>query len=115
MQNIIVVDDRETRLPKWAQEKLADARRRVESAERSANKARLATNPADTNTVIDPYADIPIGLPKNANVRFLLGDERRRSYVDVRVDGDAVHVMGGGMLAVMPKSGNVVDVRVNER
>ena len=108
-QDPMVQDAREDKLPKWAALMIVRLRQQVEAAERKAAMARLATDPHGTDTIIDAYADIPIGLPKGANVRFKLGaTDDAREYVDIRVEHGRAHVMGGGMIDVRPRSGNVV-------
>ncbi len=112
MGNIIEVDEREQRLPKWAQEKLTDARRRVRDANELAQAARLATKPDETDTLIDPWGD-SIGLPKGERVRFLLADDDNlREWVDVRVKDGVLELMGGGSLVLRPQVTNVVHIKV---
>ncbi len=111
--NIIDVDEREERLPKWAKEKLADARRRVQNANELAQEARLATKPDDTDTLVNPWGK-SIGLPKGERVRFLLSkDDNLRDWVDVRVKDGSLELMAGGSLILRPQVTNVVSVKVS--
>lgn len=109
-------DPREERLAKWARDLIDDLRRKVEDAEREAEEARLATRPDETDTVIQPYDDIPIGLPKGERVRFRLGPPGDlRHYLEVRVADDfTVEVMAGASLRVYPRASNVILLQVGE-
>lgn len=106
----LVIDPREEKLPKWAREEFARLRRRTADAERDAETARLATDPADSDTLIEPYEPVPVGLGNGTPVRFLLGDD----YVDVRVKRDSsgtyAEVMAGERVSVRPQSSNVVQL-----
>jgi hypothetical protein len=110
-------DEREERLPRWARVAMDDLRRQLADAKSSARAARLDTDPAASTAVLDPYADVPIGLGK-ARVRFLVPNStaaaRSERWVDVNVtrDGKAIEVMTGRMMAVRPQSGNVVMIEV---
>lgn len=108
-------DDRESRLPRWAQGRIAELERRLQAAEAAADAARLATAPAESDTLIDPHEPVPIGLGTGPRVRFLPagpGDTLRR-WVDVRVDPFGyVEVMGGDVFAIEPQSSNLIRIRV---
>jgi hypothetical protein len=105
-------DPREERLPKWAQDALAHARRTAADALREREEARLATNPDETDTLVDPYGKPPIGLPKGERVRFLTGGSDR-DWIDVRVDRDGyLKVMGETRLVIYAQASNVVFMRV---
>ena len=112
-------DEREAKLPKWAQEMLQDARRRTERAERERDEARHGTAPEESRAVRHQYDDIPLGLGKLPNVRFTLQPgayDHSYRYVDVRVNesGSRVEVMGGRSIFIEPVSSNVVHIWVRE-
>ena len=102
--------DRETRLPKWAQEELATLRRRVEVAERLAEDARLATDPAGSTALLTRGIDDPIGLGAHANIDFVI-DERHVIHVRV-VDGELDLNSSGGAIAVLPRATNAARIGV---
>jgi hypothetical protein len=109
-------DPREDRLPAWVRQQFATLRRRTEDAEQERADARLATDPAESDTVLDAYADIPIGLGKEAIVRFRLGDEERMEWIDAKVSHDAhggtyLRLMSGENLQIEPCSSNRVHLR----
>lgn len=112
----MVRDSREDRLPKWAQAALATSRRLVADAEQRATEARLATGPQDSDTLADPYDDVPLRLGHGAYIRFLLDGD---SYVDARVRQDRggayVDISASAQLAVQPQSSNVIRVSVVPR
>jgi hypothetical protein len=109
-------DAREARLPVWARVELDRLRRVAEDARRERDEARLLTAPERSSALLDPWADIPVGLGEKARVRFVLGADDGRQWLDVHVVHDyvtgrsAVEVMGGDTLTVRPQSGNVVVV-----
>lgn len=123
-------DPREARLPAWARELLAAYRREAERAVRANEEARLATAPEESDAVLAPYSEPPIGLGRNALVRFLLSPEEEdpTDYVDVRVvrerryrhaPGDAaptqpvavfLEVRGGRALTLGPQVTNLLRV-----
>lgn len=61
------VDPREEKLPKWAREEFARLRRRAVDADRDAETARLATDPAQSDTLIEPYKPVPVGQLRVVN------------------------------------------------
>jgi hypothetical protein len=104
-------DAREARLPLWAQELIRSLRRERDEAETAADDARLATKPDESSAVLHPYSDIPIGLGRDARVRFKTG---RNSWLDVQVRGDAIEVMGARCLELHAQSGNVFQLKCEE-
>lgn len=107
---------REARLPAWTRDLIASLRRRVIEAEAADIAARLATLPSESNTVVDAYADVPIGLGVSPTVRFYVGDARRDDWIDARVimqGRDVVlNIMAASSITVAPRSGNVVEIAV---
>jgi hypothetical protein len=104
--------ERLANLPVWAQDYIHTLERKLKDAEKSELAARLATHPEDTDTVIDRYNEVPIGLPKGQFVRFQA--HNLGGWVDVKTEdrGGWVKVMGHRTLEVQPQSSNVVLVRV---
>lgn len=107
------------KLPKWAQAEIADLESRVADAERLAEDARLATDPASTNTYVEPYFGDRIGLPNGERVVFRVTDPVRgfeqKVYVRVQNGSEgpylALHA-DGGALVITPVVTNVINLRV---
>jgi hypothetical protein len=113
----LVPDLREPRLPKWAQDALANMRRRVKEAEDAARAARLGTIPSESDMVLDRHSEVPIGLGRNPTVRVVLSRDRSHEvedYLDVRLNHDrsAVEIMGSSTLRIRPQVTNVISVGV---
>ncbi|GAB3847354.1 hypothetical protein GCM10029963_28700 [Micromonospora andamanensis] len=115
-------DPREAKLPRWARDEMARLRKvadqceaRIAEAERQAERARLATDPDGSDTVLEPYGD-EIGLGNGKRVRFRLpGRDRLRQWVDVRVTRyGTVELMGGDALTLHPSASNVLNVAVRD-
>ncbi len=103
------------KLPKWAQRKVDDLQRRVRSAEKSAEEARLATEPSLCNTQLKPYDDIPIGLGTGETVRFILNRTVRDEYVDVRVDEYGRLLLHGYRgIQIIPQASNAARVQLED-
>lgn len=115
MTNTWKVDPREAKLPAWVRAEFDRLRRRTENAERDRDEARLATDPSTSDTVLDPYNDIPIGLGKGTAIRFRLGSEGRMEWADAKVrhdrDGAYMQIRSGGTMTIEPRSGNLVHLR----
>lgn len=108
--------EKEGKLPKWAKNYIGSLRTALASAIAHAEGARLATKPDDTDTLIDYYSDVPIGLPPGERVRFLVGDEllgKHRDWIDVRVTGSVVDVMASRGLAILPGASNTCRMGVS--
>ena len=116
---VIPKDDREGRLPKWAQTHIDRLRRQVANAQATATAAQLATAPAESHAILNPYADAPIGLGKHPLVHFTVPyGKNDRGYIGVRrAEGElskalpeGILVSGYGGLIVKPSSGNAIYV-----
>jgi hypothetical protein len=118
-------DSREEKLPVWAAATIERLRRQVAEERHRADEARLSGGPEDTDTVIDPYDDEPVRLPKGQRVRFYVGPEaarqgidRHRDYIDVRVESGnygpvpRLVLHGGGSVVVRPHVTNVITATV---
>ena len=97
-----------TRLPKWAQQRIATLEANVAHYKRKAFEAASA-DPTDTDTTIETWGDAPLGLPRGTAIRFKLG----RARITVRIDGDKLDVRSDGdPLNVRPWACNAVTVKV---
>lgn len=103
-------EDREARLPSWARQLIGSLRLLVTRLESERDAARFATNPDESDTLIDFYTDPPVGIGRGTAVRFRL--DREREYVDVRnVDGE-VRVSSGDRLVLRLEASNVLRITV---
>lgn len=108
-------DLREEKLPRWARELLGNMRSRVERAERTAEAARLNTDPDQSDTVIYRYGDEPVGLGMGPCIEFRLGPNSRdyvHCYVERDKRGTRLHLWGD-TIRIAPKSSNAVQITVN--
>lgn len=108
-------DDREARLPKWAQDKLERMRHMLADATALAEQARLATDPEGSSVLIHRHGDEPIGLG-DATIEYRTGGGRLLVYVDKAragvKPGEAIQVQGyDGRLTIEPASSNTIIVR----
>lgn len=109
----LATDEREAKLPVWAQELVKDLRRIATNATRERDEARLATNPYSSDAILQPYAEVPIGLGAEPNVRFKLA---LKEYVDVRLMDSPMRVLyvaGSDQIAIRPRSGNTATIEVS--
>ena len=115
-------DPREDKLPAWAKEKLREARYAARTQHERAETARLATNPHESDVVMAPFDDTPIGLGTHNPIRFYPNKASGNDWehIDVRVVhtdwGDHyVEVMAGRhSLTVSPVAANVVRLRLKD-
>lgn len=112
-RRIMAPQDRELRLPAYARGLIENLRRTVERLEGERDAARFATNPGESDTLIDVFADPPIGLGRGTMVRFLLnGDPSSR--VDVHTDCDgAVLVHGSDPFILRMEASNSLRISVD--
>lgn len=101
-----------SRLPKWAQDRIASLERDVEHL-----RATLAVGPEDSDTFCDPYLDQrPLG--RGQTIRFVLdrrADHRPDVYIDAKLDAEGGCVAircADGSLAITPTHANEILVRV---
>lgn len=108
-------DPREAKLPRWARDLLSNMRLRVERAERTAEAARLATKPDETDTVLYRYGDEEVGLAPGSTVQFRIGSNRR-DYVGCRIHRDSrgarLDLIGGDSIRITPHSSNHISIIV---
>lgn len=84
-------DPREVKLPRWAQDLLASERLRRRGAESALQAyATAAGNPEDSDAILEPYADQPIGLGDLPTVAFRLrpAGSSASGLVSIRLSGD---------------------------
>jgi hypothetical protein len=119
--DIMRPDIREAKLPVWAKDLLENARRRVKDAEAAAREARLDTDPANSSMIIDPHAEIPVGLGDRPIVRAVLKrdkDGEPLDWIDFRpgrYDREAMEVMASSTLTITPQVTNVIHLRIGPR
>lgn len=108
-----------SKLPKWAQRRIATLEMRL--AEERKRIAQFDGPIEDTNTVADPYDEVPRPLRRDATIEFRLDDwtddrgwqQNIRARVRRDVDGSFVEIHGGRGLTVRPWSSNVLRVTVD--
>lgn len=110
------------RLPKWTQQIIERLEQKVEMLERMVKERDGEIEVTDT--WIDEGWRGPghkfRPLPKGALVRFDLGDSGGRQYVEVQVlrgsqhNRPAIQIMGGDMIKICPRSGNLAYVEVED-
>jgi hypothetical protein len=114
----LTVDEREERLPRWAQDKLAALRRVTRATLDELQHDRLASNPAESDMVLRPHDDVPLGLGTgfDARVRAILDHDEPDQWITLSVhpdrDGTYLELMGSATLQLTMQSSNVVKVRV---
>ena len=117
-------DPREARLPRWAQEHLALARRQASDARQALANAM---DPTPTRVASDPHASmlgtfgrVPLYVPDDRPVRFSLEQRdavEARQYVDVRLDerpGD-LRISGSSAVLLEPHVSNSLTIRLVPR
>jgi hypothetical protein len=109
------IDPREAKLPKWAQELIADMRRDLISSQKFA--ASLRTNHAGSNTQVQNYSHGDWGVPNNSRIAFhLLPDTGRvRRSVKVYIEDGKLMIQGDYSLNIHPESSNTFRVEFRER
>ena len=100
-----------TRLPKWAQYRIAIAEMRVrESEERVASLfGQTETNTLWSDMTHDAYRP----LPDHSTVKFMLG----RSYIEAHIDhlNNELHIYGSGTeMQVLPRAANSIYITFAE-
>lgn len=109
MPRNLTTEEREARLPGWAKEEIKRLRLRAFRAEEELAAHRSgAYGPPDSDTVVSPYRDVPLSLPKGSTIEYRLQGGGR---IRARATGDVLELMGDGQLTITPKVTNVVEVR----
>lgn len=104
-------NEREAKLPRWAQAELRRLRAQVETLERSSAELRAEVGDTDVHVLNYERANQP--LPKNARIEFRLGD-RYDQVIQVARDDDTVRISGHRGICVIPVVSNVVAVRLRD-
>lgn len=109
-----------TKLPKWAQDELANRERKIRDLETCIET--LKADHQGSNVAIQDYVHGCTYLPENSRIIFYMepdpGDARKiRDYVEVHHQQDAygpelIMRTSGDRLAVMPSASNSVRVRI---
>lgn len=106
-------DPREEKLPVWAAQALHRLRQRTLEAEAIAEEAKLATNPAESNTVLNPYGDT-IGLGNDVSIEFRLPDPNHETHkikMRARINRHGVlEISGQAALIMRSEASNVLTI-----
>ncbi len=101
-------DSREANLPKWAQYLIDGLRARISEAERA---TRLMRGEEASRVTLGARSDDPQYLPARQTIRFQLDEaDSILGFVEVRLRGDHIEIMGGRGIAVLPRAANVVHI-----
>lgn len=102
-------EERFARLPIWAKEEIRRLQTRAFRAEEELALFRLGTyGPADTDTIAEPYRDVPVNLPLGVTIAFpapqggTVRVRRVKGYIEVNADG---------ALSVKPVASNHIELR----
>jgi hypothetical protein len=121
------MDDRETKLPQWARDILADLRRKLDRTERTCDEQQLqldeyASRCGQTHMTLEPYRNNDPTMrgrgrgqvfPIQTHVRIKGRADSKRGMIDVRVtDEGFVEVSAtDGQILVLPAGGqNVIKI-----
>lgn len=122
-------DERETKLPQWARDTLADLRRKLFAVERTCDEQHVqldeyASRCGKTYMMLEPYRHVdPTNRGRGqvfsvqTHVRIKGREDSRRGTIDVRVtDEGFVEVSAGcGQILVLPSGGqNVIKIATQE-
>lgn len=98
-------DHDESKLPKWAQDRLLRRQREIARLALELDEARGALGP--TRIVHEPYVH-----PRFLSEETIVYEIKPGKKISVRLLGDTLELMAGGnRIVVMPKSSNVIYVR----
>lgn len=109
-----MIDPREARLPKWAQEEFASLRRHVTALDAMVSEAHYDVGSTNVHTRQYPHADRP--LPRHAHVVFTFeSDQTRGQDVSVYFDERGrLTVQGDRSLAVHPEASNAFRIEIRD-
>lgn len=104
-------DDREVKLPKWAQDKLSQLRMRLGEA-RQAVSDKLGHYPIENAHILDPNSDFDYVASPHRRVRFQTGPGSRE-WIELYVDTqrNRLVAMASAYMEVRPSSANVVELK----
>lgn len=96
-------DPREAKLPKWAQAELDRLRNSLQRLRDDFEEYADDTMPEDVSAVVNPYDEHPRPAAREREtVRFLLDGLDGYRWIDVKVTGREVEVMGSTGLRIVP-------------
>jgi hypothetical protein len=105
----MAVDEREAKLPAWAQGKLDALRRRTRAAERASQEAALATDPDGSDAYIERFGSLGIpgaapniGLGKDVRITWRIGE---RSLRGNRIEAHLGRLHGVGSVLQLRSDG----------
>lgn len=114
-----MADNDVSKLPKWAQRKIAQLEREVEDL-----SALVVgdVNPDETNVFIDRFQDAT-PLPRGSHVRFNLASsgveapwsERVEVYLVDRGGGTVLEIQGGSAITIQPVATNAAQIAMRRR
>jgi hypothetical protein len=119
-------DDREPKLPAWAQMLIVTLRRQAAEARSVAHRAVLDRNPDTSRVLLDPFGQSPIGLdsdsdrPWRTEIAFKVptrGYENGLSKICVKLlpDGKGLDIRGDEALVIHPWVSNSIRIYPTER
>lgn len=124
MTHFLHRDDREDRLPRWAQdlitrlrESATSAEKRVQAANDRAERHRLATYPDKSAVVLEGCMDGDTGLGDEARIRFYPNGQGERGlradWIDAHRTGkDYLILRASRGLVIEPNASNTVYLKV---
>lgn len=108
-----MTDQREARLPKWAQEELTSLRRQLKTARTRIDELRWAVG--ETNTSVLNYGNDDQPLANNAHVQFDFPGKRWDNHIQVYIEGGRLRIQGGRTLVIYPSVSNAFWVELEDR
>jgi len=108
-----MTDPREEKLPRWARDELAKARRAARDAERKLADHVAA---AERSRIWYGSYDNPIYVPETngyQRLHFTLGERDTYDEIQVSIKDGGLEVMGGHGIVLEPQVSNVVHVRLS--
>lgn len=109
------------KLPQWARDLLWHLGQKLAAAERETEVARLATDPAASDILINRPRGREVGLGSESKVDFLLdgplgGRRHGGVWVQARIDREtqALVIHASDLIVVYPRSGNAIDISVRQ-
>jgi len=105
----------ESKLPKWAQEKLRLLRMRLREANEKIDRLNNLTPPEEARVIADPYASRPFYLPAGTTISFVVDPGHRSGYVHARIRDNGLYLNSGERMIVHPEVSNAITVYTEKR
>lgn len=104
-------DEREAKLPRWAQRTINSLRKQLEESAASIQEIGEGSG----NLIIDPYSDAPIHFRSDRGAMFVIGEDEFR--VQARRDRPGLYINANtrGDMVVSPEASNAVTIRAVKR